>query len=186
MGKRGELEDTAIHLYAEGAEIPKISSELGVSENSLRAWKQRAGQEWDEARAACRKGRVASFEDVGARLHRSRQLGEIYGGDSKSQSKVGLSLNQALQTVVWDLLGKMQTSGEFTPEDFAASIDQVKGLTLSLARLEQSANLNLKREQEIRKQALLDAANNVEKAAVQKGMNSEEAAFWRQLVLGVQ
>ena len=152
----------------------------------MRAWKQRAGQEWDEARAACRKGRVASFEDVGARLHRSRQLGEIYGGDSKSQSKVGLSLNQALQTVVWDLLGKMQTSGEFTPEDFAASIDQVKGLTLSLARLEQSANLNLKREQEIRKQALLDAANNVEKAAVQKGMNSEEAAFWRQLVLGVQ
>ena len=39
MGKRAEKEQVAIQLYAEGKEIPQISLELEVSENSLRAWK---------------------------------------------------------------------------------------------------------------------------------------------------
>lgn len=186
MGKRAEMEDAAIRLYAEGMEIPAISEEIGVSENSLRQWKKRAGTEWDDARGACRKGYVASMETVGSRLARAREISDTITGDAKAQSKMGLSLNQALQTVVWDLIGQMQTAGTITAEDFAASIDQVKGLTLSLARLEVAASNNLKRETEIRKQALDDAADAVEAAAVQKGMNATEAAFWRQQVLGVQ
>lgn len=169
MGKRAEMENAAIRLYAEGMEIPAISAEIGVSENSLRDWKKRAGSEWDEARAACRKGYVASMETVGSRLARAREISDTITGDAKAQGKVGLSLNQALQTVVWDLIGQMQTAGTISAEDFAASIDQVKGLTLSLARLEQAANLNLKREAEIRKQVLEEASKAVEVEAKRHG-----------------
>ncbi|MDA8428926.1 MAG: DUF3486 family protein [Geobacteraceae bacterium] len=186
MGKRAEMENAAIRLYAEGMEIPAISDEIGVSENSLREWKKRAGNEWDEARAACRKGFVASMETVGARLLRARQISDQLTGDAKSQGRMGLSLNQAVQTMIYDVIGQMQTTGILDPETMTGTIDQLKGLSLTLARLEQAAGLNLKREAEIRKQALTEAADNVEKAAIQQGLNAEQAAFWRSQVLGVQ
>ena len=44
MGKRAEKEQAAIELYAGGMEIPQVSAELGVSENSLREWRKRAGE----------------------------------------------------------------------------------------------------------------------------------------------
>lgn len=187
MGKRAEMEQAAIRCYAEGMDIPAISDEIGVSENSLRQWKKRAGTEWDDARGACRKGYVASMESVGSRLARAREISETITGDASAQSKVGLSLNQALQTVVWDLIGQMQTAGSISAEDFAASIDQVKGLTLSLARLEQAAGQNLKREIEIRKQALSDAIKVVDEVAAGKkgGLSDEAANEIRRKILGI-
>lgn len=187
MGKRAEKEQAAIRLYAEGKEIPQISAEICVSENSLREWKRRAGPEWDEARAACRKGYVASMETVGSRLARAREISATLTGDAKAQGQMGLSLNQALQTVVWDLLGQMQTAGTISAEDFAASIDQVKGLTLSLTRLEQAAALNLKREAEIRKQALEEAAKKVESnLRKSRGASDELIEQIRADILGVE
>ena len=63
-------------------------------------------------------------------------------------------------------------------------------ISLALGRTEQAASINLKREKEIRKdereKALQDAGNAIEKAAIQQGMNADQAAFWRQQVLGVQ
>lgn len=185
MGKRSELEPRAISLYAEGMEIPQISAELSVSENSLRAWKSRAGTEWDDARAAFRKGQVASFEDVGRRVQRAREITSRMTGDAKSQGTMGQILNESLQTMLFDVMGQMQTA-MLDEEKMDASIDRMKALAQILQRAEQAANLNLKREAEIRKQALADAADAVEKAAVQQGMDTEQAAFWRQQVLGVQ
>lgn len=188
MGKRAEKEQAAIELYASGSEIPQISAELGVSENSLRAWKKRAGSEWDEARAVCRKGMLASMEDVGSRLRRSREIAAALGGKAGLQGMgdMGNLVNELLRSVLWDLSTKVQTDGVMGGEEMSATIDQLKGLALTMHRLEGAANLNLKREAEIRKQAITDVADVVEKAAVQQGMNAEQAAFWRQQVLGVQ
>ncbi|MFH1027687.1 MAG: phage protein Gp27 family protein [Pseudomonadota bacterium] len=185
VGKRAELENTAIRMYAEGDDIPQISTAIGVSENSLRKWKQRAGREWEDARAACRKSYIGSFEEVGARLRRSREITSQLTGDLQSQGQMGLILNETIRTMLYDLFGQVQTAG-IDAEKMGATIDQLKGLALTLQRTEAAANLNVKREAEIRKQALSDGADAVEKAAIQKGMNAEEAAFWRGQVLGVQ
>lgn len=177
MGKRAEQEPAAIRLYAEGMEIPQISKtsrEQGwyVSENTLRKWKDWAGPEWDEARAACRKGFVASMESVGARLMRARELGDALTGDVRTHGRMGLALNQAIQTMIFDLSGQMQTIGIVDPEAMTATIDQLKGLALTLQRTEQAAALNLKREAEIRKQAKEDAAKAVEVEAKRQGASA--------------
>lgn len=185
MGKRQERELEAIRLYADGVEIPAISEALSVSENSLRKWKQRAGTEWQDARVAARKSQLADMEDVGSRLRRSREIASQIIGSSKDQSAVGLVLNQTLQTMLYDLMNNLDTS-VIDPDDMGRMSKIITNLTLALGRTEQAASINLKREAEIRKQALSDAADAVETAAVQKGMNAEEAAFWRSQVLGVQ
>jgi uncharacterized protein YjcR len=188
MGKRAEKESEAIRLYAEGMDIPQIRVALDVSENTLRAWRSRAGSEWDDARSNCRKGYVASMEDVGKRLRRSREVASSLTGQAglKDQGRMGQVVNELLRSLLFDLSAKVQTEGAFDGEEMAATIDQLKGLALTMQRLETAAARNIKNEQEIRKQALTDAADAVEKTAVQQGMNAEQAAFWRQQVLGVQ
>ena len=166
MGKRAELEQQAIEQYAGGSEIPQISKALGVSENSLRTWKKRAGDEWDQARAVCRKGMLASMEDVGSRLRRSREIAAALGGQAglQSQGQMGQVVNELLRSLLFDLTAKVQTAGILDGEEMAATIDQLKGLALTMHRLEGAANLNLKREAEIRKQALDDVDKAVDGA----------------------
>jgi len=189
MGKRQELELEAIRLYADGNEIPAISTLIGVSENSLRDWKRRAHPEWDEARRAARKDKLASMEDVGSRLRRSREIASQLMGSSKDQSAVGMVLNQTLQTMLYDLMDQLDTSA-IDPDNMKNMSKLLGNISLALGRTEQAASINLKREKEIRKdereKALQDAGNAIEKAAIQQGMNADQAAFWRQQVLGVQ
>ncbi|MRR33166.1 DUF3486 family protein [bacterium] len=182
MGKRADMEQDAIRLYAEGYEIPRISEELGVSENSLREWKKRAGSEWDDARAAFRKGMVGSMESVGARVSRAREISDRLTGDVKAQGKLGLGLNQALQTMLYDIFERVETSC-VDAETMGATIDQMKGLALILQRTEQAANLNLKREAEIRKQAIEEAAKTVETTAKQAGVTEETIQIIRRDIL---
>jgi hypothetical protein len=162
MGKRAEMEQVAIQLYAEGKEIPQISIELGVSENSLRTWKTRAGSEWDEARIVCRKAFLAGMEGVGSRLSRSRDIAARITGDAKDQGKMGLVLNQAVQTMVYDIIGQMQTVDILDVESMTATIEQMKGVALILHRSEAAASVNLKREADIRKQVLDDVVKKVD------------------------
>jgi hypothetical protein len=185
MGKREELESRAIDLYAGGMGIAQISAELEVSENSLRKWKERAGSEWDDARAAFRRGQVASYEEIGARMVRVREIAAKMTGNIQDQSQMGQILNQSVQAMLFDVMGQIQT-GIVDPESLPDVIKQINTIAQTLQRTEQAANLNLRREKEIRKLALEDAADAVEQAAVQQGMNTEQAAFWRQQVLGVQ
>ena len=183
MGKRSDLEPRAIALYAEGMEVPQISVELGVSKNSLGDWKKRAGNEWDEARANFRRGQVASMEDIGRRMQRVREIASKIGVDAKNQGHMGQVLNESLQSMLFDVMGQMQTSGFVDPEAIAESIGQMKGLALILQRTEQAANLNLKREAEIRQKALEYAANEVTKSVKKGGLTNEGANEIRNRIL---
>ncbi|TSK07931.1 MAG: DUF3486 family protein [Geobacter sp.] len=187
MGKRSELEPRAIDLFASGVEIPQISVELGVSENSLREWKKRAGTEWDDARAAFRKGMIApaNFEDVGQRVARAREITARVNGNAANQGKMGMLLNESLQTMLYDVMCQMQTSDLLDLEAMEASIEQMKGLAVILQRTEQAANLNLKREKEIRQQALEDAAKAVETTGKQAGISPETIEIIRRDVLRI-
>lgn len=128
------------------------------------------------------------MEEVGAKLRQSREIADMYitRVGASPQGQTGLLINEMLRAMAFDLTLKLQDADLESPENMAATIDQLKALALGMQRLEQSATINVKRENEIRKAALTDAAEAVEKAAVQKGMNAEEASFWRQQVLGVQ
>ncbi len=126
--------------------------------------------------------------EVGEKLKQSREVAQMYISQvgAAPQGQTGLLINEMLRTMAFDLTLKIQDADIADPEIMAATIDQVKALALAVQRLEQSATINVKREAEIRKSALADAAEAVEKAAVQQGLNAEQAAFWRQQVLGVQ
>jgi len=187
MGKRAENEQQAIELFASGREIPQIAVEIGVSENSLRTWKKRAGTEWDDARAAARKKMLEGMESVGARLRRSRELAATLGGKASLQGSgdMGQVTNELLRTLLWDISAQVQTAS-LDPEEMKGTIKQLTNLCLGVQRLEAASNLSVKREGEIRKQAIKDVADVVEQTAVQMGQDAEQAAFWRQKVLGVQ
>ena len=177
MGKRADLEPRAIGLYAEGKEVPQIAVELKVSENSLRSWKGRAGTEWDEARAAFRRGQLASMEDIGSRMQRVRGITDRIGVDAKNQGRMGQVLNEGLQAMLFDVMGQVD------PDDMEASVGYMKSFALILQRTEQAANLNLKREQEIRQKALEYAANEVTKSIKKGGLTNEGANEIRNRIL---
>lgn len=131
---------------------------------------------------------AVKMEEVGAKLRQSREVASMYIAQvgAAPQGQTGLLINEMLRSMAFELSLKMQEADAEDPESMSATISQLKNLALTMQRLEQSATINVKREGEIRKAALNDAADNVEKAAVQQGMNAEQAAFWRQQVLGVQ
>jgi hypothetical protein len=185
LGKRAELEIEAIRLYADGMEIPAISTAIGVSENSLRDWKKRAGTEWDDARRAARVDQIAAIEDVGSRMRRSRELAAKLQGSAKDQGTMGLILNQTLQTMLYDLMGQVQTTGLIDGENMGATLAQVDIMTRALQRIEQSAGLNLKREAEIRQQERERAAEQVDKIAKKGGLSSSTVQEIRRQILGI-
>jgi transposase-like protein len=186
MGKRQELELEAIRLFADGNEIPAIAGLIDVSENSLRDWKKRAGTEWQEARAAARKSQLTDMEDVGSRLRRSREIASQIIGSSKDQGAVGMVLNQTLQTMLYDLMNQMDTA-VIDPDDMGRMSKLLGNISLVLGRTEQAANINMKREREIRKdereQALQDAAETMSTTAAAAGVTPETIQRIRRDVL---
>jgi len=189
MGKRQELEIEAIRLFADGEEIPAISARIGVSENSLRQWKKRAGTEWQEARKAARQSSLVDIEDIGARIRRSREIAAQITGSAKDQGAVGMVLNQTVQTMLYDLMSQIDTAN-IDPEEMGRMSKLIANLTLALGRTEQAAAINLKREKEIRKQALDEAAKAVDEiAAASKGkkggLTDEAADMIRRKILGI-
>jgi hypothetical protein len=64
--------------------------------------------------------------------------------------------------------------------------DNLSKLTRAVSDLSRASMQVEKFVAEARTKALADAASAVEKAAVQQGLNADQAAFWRQQVLGVQ
>jgi len=105
------------------------------------------------------------MEEVGAKIRQGREMAEMWIGKfgASPQGQLGLLITEMLRTLAYDLSLKLQDADIESPETLAATIDQVKALALGVQRLEQSTTLNVKREAEIRKQALQDAAEALEK-----------------------
>ena len=61
----------------------------------------------------------------------------------------------------------------------------IKDLAVGIERLEKAASENVKREEEIRKKALEEAAARAGEAARAQGLGEDQARFWREKVLGV-
>ncbi|NVO00024.1 MAG: DUF3486 family protein [Geobacteraceae bacterium] len=187
MGKRQDHELMAIRLYADGMEIPEISQkskEEGwyVSENTLRKWRDRAGTEWQDARKAARASTLVNMEDVGSRIRRSREIASQIMGDAKDQSALGLVLIQTLQTMLFDLMGQINTVS-VDPDELGGLTKMVTNLTLALGRTEQSMSRNQQNAAEIRKQTTEKAAEIAGDTAKQAGVSAETIAIIRRDIL---
>ncbi|MDH5299510.1 MAG: DUF3486 family protein [Desulfobulbaceae bacterium] len=125
------------------------------------------------------------MREAGKKLQQSREMAAMWIGKlgAAPQGQVGNLVNEILRTLAFDLSLKLQDT-ELTEENIPGVIDQVKALALAVQRLEASSNLNVKREAEIRKQALEDAAEKVGEAAREAGVSAETIAQIRR-VLGM-
>ena len=127
------------------------------------------------------------MEEVGAKLRQSREVAQMYIAHvgAAPQGQTGLLINEMLRSMAFELSLKLQDTDLENPENMSATIDQVKALALAVQRLEQSATINVKRESEIRKQALQDAADNVEKAADTMQLKPETLSYIKQVIYGL-
>lgn len=121
---------------------------------------------------------------VGEKLRQSREVAEMWIGKlgAAPQGQLGHLVNETLRTLSFDLALKLQDA-ELTAESLPGVIDQLKALALAAQRLEASSTLNVKREAEIRKQALEEAAKTIDASAEQAGVSPETIMKIRRDVL---
>ena len=65
-------------------------------------------------------------------------------------------------------------------------VDTLNKLALCSQRIERASKSTTDREEQIRKQTLEQAADTVEEAAIQNGMNEEQAQWMRAKLLGIK
>ena len=132
---------------------------------------------------------AVKMSEVGEKLRQSRDVADMFISKvgAAPQGQMGLLINEILRTLAFDLTLKIQDADLSDPETLASTIDQVKALALATQRLEQSASINVKREREIRKDALTKAATAVEKTLKTiKGATDDQIEQIRADILGVE
>ena len=132
---------------------------------------------------------AVKMSEVGEKLRQSRDVADMFISKvgAAPQGQMGLLINEILRTLAFDLTLKIQDADLSDPETLASTIDQVKALALATQRLEQSASINVKREREIRNEALSKAATAVEKTLKTiKGATDAQIEQIRADILGVE
>lgn len=124
------------------------------------------------------------MEEVGTKLRQSREVAQMYIAQvgAAPQGQTGLLINEMLRSMAFELSLKIQEA-DLNPETMSGTIDQIKALALTMQRLEQSATINVKRESEIKRQALADAADKATDTAKQAGVSAETIATIRRDIL---
>ena len=121
------------------------------------------------------KARKQELRDLRQSIEMAKAFAEVVGDD-------GPAMNQTLTALAQQEL--MTVVRERTYDDNIKLPDLVRGI----AQLNRS-DINTRKfqiEQAARSRALEDAAEAVGKAAEQRGLNQEQADFWREKVLGVR
>ena len=98
--------------------------------------------------------------------------------DADDRSNAIISL---VQTEIFESLLALQEAEEET--DPAAKIEILGKAAKNIATLTRASVTRNKWAQELRTKALLEAANRVEDAALERGLTADDAKFWREQVL---
>ena len=117
------------------------------------------------------------MEKVGRRIREYRALSKMWQDEfGEAGSEVGMHIIEMLRTVAWDLAERaMEESGTPGAEPTVTAED-VKDLSLGVARLERAAEIGTKRRREIRK----EMAEEVEEVAKKQGLGADTAAALRE------
>lgn len=170
------LQDPRVSILEATAQINAILEEEGHDDRLSKSAVGRAAMRWKK---------------IGDRIRQTREVGEMFIAKvgAAPQGQTGLAINEILRTMACELSEKLLDADLENPETMAATIDQVKSLALAVQRLEQSATINVKREDVIRKQerekALQEAATVVGETARAQGMDEAQQEFWMKKILGV-
>lgn len=121
------------------------------------------------------------MDEVGAKLQQSREISDMWIGKLGAQpaGKVGHLLNEIVRTLAFDAAMKMSEDDEVVdPKD-------LRNLSMAIRNLETAASLNVKREAEIKKRVLEEAAEAVGEAAQKHGVSQETIDEIHSIVLGI-
>ena len=168
-----DIRDTIGRLLDEGRTLDEIRAALAalgaeVSRSALGRYKQH-------------------MDKVAERIRRSRDMAETLVRATKDapESKTARLNIELLHAAVLDLTG-----GEEGGQPVVLDPQQAMYLAKALDHLGKASKadqeLRVKIREEARREALEQAATAVEKAAKQQGLTAEQAAFWREQVLGVR
>ena len=130
---------------------------------------------------------AVKMEEVGQKLRQSREVAQMYIAQvgAAPQGQTGLLINEMLRSMAFELSLKMQECDLEDPEAMSATIGQLKNLSLTMQRLEQAATSNVKRESEIRKAAIEQAAATTVTEVKKAGLSDEAADQIRRKILGI-
>ncbi len=129
------------------------------------------------------------MEQVGKRLRQSREVSEMWIAKlgAAPQGKTGQLINEMLRVISFEMTDKLLDeidSGD--PDKMPGIIDMLKDLSLTTQRLEQAANLNHKRDTEIREQAKQEAADVADAALKEQGATKETRQSIMDEIMGIK
>lgn len=127
-----------------------------------------------------------SMDKVGERMQQSREVAEMWISKlgAQPQGQVGHLLNEMMRTLSFDLMLHLQQDS-VDEESLPGFVEALKGLSLTLMRLEKAAGDNVKRESDIRKQAKEEAAEQVGKSLENRGLSAATVTDIKREVLGL-
>jgi len=98
------------------------------------------------------------MEEVGAKLRQSREIAQMWVGrlGAEPQGQVGHLLNEMIRGLAFDCAMALSEGEEAVPPKM------LRDLAMAVERLEKAASENVKRDEEIRKQAAARALAEVE------------------------
>lgn len=121
-------------------------------------------------------------DKVGQKILQSREIAQMWIADlgAAPQGDVGKILNEYVRTMAFD------TSLQLAEGDEPVPPKMLKDLALAIERLERAATVNVKRDEEIRRQERERAAEKVENIAKKGGMTKETRDQIRRELLGMR
>lgn len=129
-----------------------------------------------------------NLDQVASKLRESREITDALArelGDAATQGKQGRLLVEMARSVVFDLLIKLQEA-----ENAAIDSKDVAMLGKGLAEMAKALRYDQDFETKIREQAMQEAKTQAADAAAnvaqQQGLNSDQVAFLRSRILGVE
>jgi hypothetical protein len=124
------------------------------------------------------------MEKAGKKMRESRQMADMWIANfgAEPQGKLGHLINEMLRTLAFDMTLHLQ-EGEISADNAPATVKMLKSMALAMQRLEKASTDNVKREAEIRRQALEEAAERIEKKV--KGVSPETLRIIKEEVYGL-
>lgn len=127
---------------------------------------------------------AVKMSEIGEDLRQSREIADMWVAKlgSPATGNVGMLVVEMIRTMSFEVSMAIRKGG-LDPESAPETIKMLKDLALTSMRLEKSASDNVKREREVRKEALEQAAAQIEKTAVAAGVSAEAIQTIRRDVL---
>jgi len=119
--------------------------------------------------------------------HQAKEIADAYidkyGGENRQT--LGKVINEQMRVAIFDLMGEFDEIREDPKVKGTDAADMLYKISRGLKELEQAEKLNAERTDHIRKEALADAAEIVEKEAKSAGLDEAALEIIKRKILGI-